>query len=52
MFLPFWELLQAHPTKAIQRMTVLPTGHGLCDCRVALIRYVARFLADVVNGEQ
>ena len=51
MFLPLWRMLEAHPTAAIQRMTVLPTGHGLCDCRVALIRYVAQFIADVVNGE-
>lgn len=51
MFLPLWRILEAHPTAAIQRMTVLPTGHGLCDCRVALIRYVAQFIADVVNGE-
>ena len=51
MFLPLWKLLQAHPTAAIQRMELLPTGHGLCDCRVALIRCVAQFLADVVNGE-
>ena len=51
MFLPLSRMLEAHPTAAIQRMTVLPTGHGLCDCRVALIRYVAQFIADVVNGE-
>ena len=51
MFLPLGRILEAHPTAAIQRMTVLPTGHGLCDCRVALIRYVAQFIADVVNGE-
>ena len=51
MFLPLWRIQEAHPTAAIQRMTVLPTGHGLCDCRVALIRYVAQFIADVVNGE-
>ena len=51
MFLPLWRMLEAHLTAAIQRMTVLPTGHGLCDCRVALIRYVAQFIADVVNGE-
>ena len=51
MSLPLWRILEAHPTAAIQRMTVLPTGHGLCDCRVALIRYVAQFIADVVNGE-
>lgn len=50
MFQPLWELLEAHETTAIQRLKTFPASHGLCTSRTELIRFVAQFVADVVNG--
>lgn len=49
MFLPLWRLLQTRESRAVRRFVELPAGHGLLGCRVALIREVARFLADTLK---
>lgn len=49
MFLPLWELLQTHESRAIQQFLELPAGHGLLGCRTALIRAVAQFIADTLE---
>ena len=49
MFLPLWALLQQYKNGAVQRFRELPAGHGLLGCRVALLREIARFLADTLE---
>lgn len=49
MVTPLWSRLQAYKTQAVQRLTVFPTSHGMCDVRMALAECVGTFLSDVLQ---
>lgn len=50
MVAPLWEKLEAHDTRAIQRLIRYPLYHGLLGMRMTIIRDLASFMADVMNA--
>lgn len=49
MVTPLWELLDAHPSEAIQRLKIYPAEHGLLGRRMTAITDIAAFLSDICD---
>lgn len=49
MVLPLWKLLEAHPTKAIQKKIEYPTEHGLLGRRISVIKEIANFIDSAIS---
>ncbi len=47
---PLWDQLKDHKTKARQKKKVFPCGHGFCNARIAVTRYIAEFVKDVCEA--
>ena len=46
---PLFDTLKKEGSKAVLRVKIVPGTHGLCQSRVAMIRFAAKFIADLVN---